>query len=170
MDGAGNPPGGGESWPGRPGKSPDWKPGEDTYTEELAREICDVVAVQPRSLVWLCMANPHWPGHTTIWNWRDKRPDFRAAFDEGRRRLADELAFQSIEIADNSSGDVKLIPRRDGSTYPMQDQEFAKRSDLRVKARQWLASKLAPEVYGDRVDVNARHVILTQEQALDQLR
>lgn len=154
----------------RPGNAEYWTPGTDTYDAALAAEIAETVAKSPRSIGWLCRANPHWPCEDTIRRWRERHPDFRAAFEEARRYLADELAFQTIEIADDSSGDVKLIPRRDGSLYAMQDQEFAKRSELKVKSRQWLAGKLAPEVYGDRLDVNARHSLLTQEEALDQLR
>lgn len=141
------------------------------YTPELAAEIVEAVSLTARSLSWLCEQNPHWPCPATIWSWKASKPEFRNAFNEGRRHLADELAFQAVEIADDGSGDAKLVERRDGSQFVVQDQEFAARSKLRTEVRRWLASKLAPETYGDRLDATVRlGAILSQEDALDQLR
>ena len=76
-----------------------------------------------------------------------------------------------MEIADDASGDVKEIERKDGSSFTILDQEFVARSKLKTEVRRWLAAKLAPEVYGDRIDANIRlGPILSQEDALDQLR
>jgi len=141
------------------------------WDDGLAAEIIETVAIAPRSMEWLCAANPHWPCPKTIRTWKRERPEFRNAFEAARRDLADVLAFQAVEIADDSSGDVKEIPRRDGSTYQMLDQEFVGRSKLKTEVRRWLAGKLAPEVYGDRFDGTIRlGPILSQEDALDQLR
>jgi hypothetical protein len=154
----------------RPGQADYWLPGTDTFDEALATEIVETVRRSPRSVGWLCLANPHWPCLETIHNWRARRPEFRAAFEEARTALADEMAFQTIEIADDSSGDVKLVPRKDGSVYRMNDPESAKRSELKVRSRQWLCSKIAPAKYGERLDATVRHGVLTQEEALDLLR
>jgi hypothetical protein len=155
----------------RPGLAPDYVIGQSAYSEALAAEILEAVAVSPRSVGWLVRANPHWPSLATIHNWKHAYPEFRNAFAAARRMLADELAFETIEIADDSDGDVKLIPRRDGSTYAMLDQEFVGRSKLKTEVRRWLAGKLAPEVYGERIDGTLRvGPILSQEEALDLLR
>jgi hypothetical protein len=145
---------------------------QDTvYSEALAREIIAEAAVCPRSVEWMCAAHPHWPCSATIHNWKASKPEFRNAFGEARRRLADVLAFQAVEIADDGSGDARVIERKDGSSFVIQDQEFAARSKLRTEVRRWLAGKLAPEVYGDRFDGTLRlGPILSQEDALDQLR
>lgn len=148
-----------------------WKPGESVWNDALAEEIIEAVASSPRSVEWLCAANPHWPCAKTIRTWKQTRPEFRNAFNAARRELAHVLAFQSVEIADDGSGDAKVIERRDGSSFVILDQEFASRSKLRTEVRRWLAGKLAPDVYGDRVDSTVRlGPILSQEDALDQLR
>lgn len=137
----------------------------------LLEEIIDALRVTPRSIAWLCEKNDHWPSFQTLYAWKAKSPEFRNAFNQARRELADELAFQSVEIADDGSGDALEIERKDGSTYTIVNNEFVARSKLRTEVRRWLAGKLAPEVYGDRIDVNARvGPILSQEDALDQLR
>src|SRR5204863_9676955 len=115
--------------------------GASVWSEALALEILETVAVAPRSLEWLCAENPHWPSSQTIRNWKAARPEFRNAFALARRELADVLAFQAVEIADDGSGDAKTIERRDGSSFVIQDQEFAARSKLRTEVRRWLASK-----------------------------
>lgn len=146
----------------------DWR---SRWSDELAAEIIETVAVAPRSMEWLCENNPHWPCPATIRTWKNTRPEFRNAFEAARRELAHVLAFQSVEIADDGSGDARVIERKDGSTYVVQDQEFAARSKLRTEVRRWLAGKLAPEIYGERIDANVRFgPILSQEDALDQLR
>jgi hypothetical protein len=144
---------------------------ETVWNDALADEILEVVAASPRSVEWLCAANPHWPTPRTLRTWKATRPEFRNAFNQARRELADELAFQAVEIADDDSGDLLELSRKDGSTYVVVNQARATRDKLRAGARQWLAGKLAPDVYGDRLDVNARlGPLLTQEEALDQLR
>jgi len=161
----------GKTDPARPGGAPGWTPGTSVWSEALAEEILVTVATAPRSVEWLCAERPHWPSPETIRNWKAARPEFRNAFNAARRELADVLAFQAVEIADDGSGDAKLIERRDGSTFTILDQEFAARSKLRTEVRRWLAGKLAPDVYGDRLDANIRlGPILSQEEALDQLR
>lgn len=140
-------------------------------TASLKEEIIDAVRITPRSVEWLVAKNPHWPSSRTIDRWEDEDPEFRSAMKFARRRLADLLAFQAVEIADDGSGDAREVERRDGSTFIVQDQEFAQRSKLRTEVRRWLASKLAPDVYGDRIDANVRlSTVLSQEEALDQLR
>jgi hypothetical protein len=148
-----------------------WKPGETVWNEALAAEIIEEIGRSPRGLEWLCNANPHWPCPTTIRAWKASHPEFKNAFALARHDLADELAFQTIEIADDASGDAKVIERKDGSSFTVIDQEFVARSKLKTEVRRWLAGKLAPEVYGDRIDANVRlGPILSQEDALDLLR
>lgn len=138
---------------------------------ELLDEIIEALRMSPRSVAWLCERNEHWPSVQTLYNWKAKSPEFRNAFNQARRDLADELAYQTIEIADDGSQDALEVERKDGSSYTVLNQEFVARSKLRTEVRRWLAGKLAPEVYGERIDLTARiGPILAQEDALDQLR
>ena len=149
----------------------EWAPGETVWDDALAEEILEAVAVSPRSVEWLCAENPHWPSARTIRTWKATRPEFRNGFNQARRELADVLAFQAVEIADDDDGDMLEMTRKDGSTYLVVNQAKGNRDKLRAGVRQWLAGKLAPEVYGERADLNVRlGPILSQEDALDQLR
>ena len=58
-----------------------------------------------------------------------------------RERQADFMASQTVDIADDTTKDSGFA----GSVA-------VARSRLRIDARKWLASKLAPKKYGDKID------------------
>lgn len=57
---------------------------------------------------------------------------------------ADLIADEMIEIADNSKGDEKAFV---GINRIHRDK-------LRIESRKWIASKLKPKKYGDKIDLN----------------
>jgi hypothetical protein len=145
--------------------------GVTVWDDDLAAEIIEVAAISPRSMGWLVAHNPHWPCLATIYNWKTVNAEFRNALNSARRLLADELAFQILDIGDDGSADVQVIERKDGSTFTLLVQEVVNRSKLKCENRKWLAGKLAPEVYGERIEASLRvGQMLTQEEALEQLR
>jgi hypothetical protein len=88
-----------------------------------------------------------------VWQWRQLYPEFADAYARAKDMRMDHYVHEIEEIADGS-GDVK-------------------RDTLRVDTRKWIASKLAPRRYGDRValadgsdDLLARYRELTDEQRL----
>lgn len=58
---------------------------------------------------------------------------------------ADNIFEEILEIADDSSGDVKID--KDGNEYI--NQEFVQRSRVRIDARKWILAKMNPKKYGD---------------------
>jgi len=64
-----------------------------------------------------------------------------------RERQADVLAGQILEISDDGTNDY--VQTEDGE---VPNHEHIQRSRLRVDSRKWLASKLAPKKYGDKID------------------
>lgn len=71
-------------------------------------------------------------------------------YARARELQGELLAEQILPISDDGSADMVTRYREDGSEYQAVDQEHINRSRLRVDARKWLASKLAPKKYGDR--------------------
>jgi hypothetical protein len=69
------------------------------------------------------------------------------------------MAFQCLAIADEAKGDVELVADGKGGFVERVNHENINRSRLRVDTRKWMAGKLAPKKYGDR--------ILTEQQQLD---
>jgi hypothetical protein len=89
------------------------------------------------------------PSMTTVMRWLadGTKQEFRLHYAHAREAQADLLAAEILEIADDSSGDI--ITNKDGSTRL--DREFVARARLRVDARKWMASKLAPKKYGVKI-------------------
>ena len=59
------------------------------------------------------------------------------------------MAEEIIAIADDGTND--FTTDKDGKEVP--DYELVQRSRLRIDARKWYASKLAPKIYGDKLAI-----------------
>ncbi len=127
------------------------------YTPELAAYICERVAAG-RSLVSITR-EPGVPSYPTIMEWLKVHSDFAAMYRQAREDQADTLADEILAIADS----VKDA----GPT----DSARVNAARLRVDARKWVASKLKPKVYGDRVEaalsgaVTVQHTITDEDRA-----
>lgn len=71
----------------------------------------------------------------------------REQYARAREAQADKFAEDIIHISDDGSRDTYID--ENGNTRT--DQEVIARSRLRVDARKWLASKMAPKKYGDKL-------------------
>lgn len=116
------------------------------YTDDLANEICDIIATTDRGLVSICKELNISP--TAVYDWIDKHPEFANKYARARELQADFLADQIIEISDDTSNDSIYTDKGE-----IPNTEWISRSRLRVDARKWKASKLAPKKFGDKVDV-----------------
>ncbi len=103
-----------------------------TYNQELADKICAQLA-DGMSLRSVCNADDM-PCKATVFNWFRAYPDFLDQYTRAKEESADALSDDMLDIADDKDGD----PQRDR---------------LRIDTRKWLASKLKPKKYGEKVDV-----------------
>jgi hypothetical protein len=116
------------------------------YTPELAAEICKVISSNSRSLVSLCKENPHWPDRSKIYEWLHKFTEFRDCYAQAKRQQIEALVDDILQISDDKSEDY--IVGDDGMTF---NATAIQRARLMVDTRKWFASKLAPKIYGDKV-------------------
>jgi hypothetical protein len=56
-----------------------------------------------------------------------------------------------LTIADDASKEFIVTTNEDGAQIKRPDHEHINRARLRVDTRKWMAAKLAPKKYGDRV-------------------
>ncbi len=121
------------------------------YSKELALYICKEIA-SGKSLVKI-LQQEGMPNYQTVLGWlcRDDEPykGFSGMYARAREDQADFLADEILEIADDSSRDT--VKDEDGN-YRM-DTEWVQRSRLRVDSRKWIASKLKPRKYGEKLDL-----------------
>jgi hypothetical protein len=100
-------------------------------------EICQRI-MAGESMRRIC-TDEHMPVRSTVFEWLARNADFRAAYAIAKQFLAETLADEILEIADDMAGDFV-----DGEDGPEFQHEHVQRARLRVDSRKWLAAKLAP--------------------------
>jgi hypothetical protein len=105
------------------------------YTDEIAATICSRIATG-EPLVRICR-DESMPGTTTVYRWLSEKEEFRDIYARARDDQADTLADEIIDLSDEQ----------------MEDATAVNRQRLRVDARKWIAAKLKPRKYGDKLDI-----------------
>jgi hypothetical protein len=118
-----------------------------SFTAELADHICEQLA-NGISLRELCRDDESMPAQSTVFRWLAQDEAFREQYTRAREAQADVMADEILAIADESERDTIKT-----ATGDLPNSEWIARSRLRVDARKWLASKMAPKKYGDKLDV-----------------
>ena len=121
------------------------------FTPELADLICSKIATSSRSLKTICDGE-EMPAVRTVMYWLRDNADFLQQYTRAKEDQADFLAEEMIDIADDGSNDFMTIQKGDAS-YEVENKEWTSRSKLRVETRKWIASKLKPKKYSERVDI-----------------
>lgn len=114
------------------------------FTQETADAIC-LRLIEGDSLRTICKAD-EMPAASTVFKWLSERPAFSEQYARAREAQADHLAEEILQIADDGENDTYQT-----DNGPAVNQDVIQRSKLRVDARKWLAGKMAPKKYGDKV-------------------
>ena len=114
------------------------------YTPTVAKKICEEIA--KGGSVRKISQQERFPSFVTIFAWLNKHEDFLKQYINACNVRAELFAEDIIDIADNDKRDFSL--NDDGELVV--NGEHIKRSQVRINARQWLASKHHPKRYGDR--------------------
>lgn len=107
------------------------KKGQPTkYTSDIAAEICEMIAegMSFKEIYSL----PHMPRRSTVYGWLAAHKEFSDLYARAQEDRAEVLADQLLDIADDASLDPN-------------DRK------VRLDTRKWIASRLKPGKYGDRV-------------------
>ncbi len=117
------------------------------FTEALAARLCERLA-EGNSLRSICRDDAM-PAISTVMGWLfdGNHDEFSEQYARAREAQAEVRADEIIEIADDAAGD--LTTDKDGKEIV--SHEHIQRSRLRVDTRKWVASKLLPKRYGDKL-------------------
>jgi len=113
-------------------------------TKKLCAAICEGIALGKSSRAVCAEAGI---SDRVLWNWLAKDEEFMQQYARAKEKCADYYAEEIVEIADDGANDKYI----DEWGKEVVDNEAIQRSRLRVDARKWYASKLAPKKYGDRI-------------------
>jgi hypothetical protein len=119
------------------------------YTLELAAVICERIA-DGKSLKSICLSE-EMPSKSSVYLWLTAHPEFSDMYARAREDQADTLADEIVDIADDGKRDYITA---DG--VKILDHDHISRARLRVDARKWIAAKLKPKKYGDKVETTHR--------------
>lgn len=118
------------------------------YSQETIDIICQRLA-DGESLRKVCL-DEAMPGLSTVMRWLadESHAKFREQYVRAREAQADKLADEILSIADDGQNDTYLT-----ETGLATNHDVIARSRLRVDARKWLASKMAPKKYGEKLEL-----------------
>lgn len=120
------------------------------YTLEKAALICARLA-SGESLAAICRDDES-PDVTTVYRWLAAHEEFRHLYARAREDQADTLADQIIDIADTPIIGVKTKTDGQGKVETTEGDMIEHRR-LQVDARKWIAAKLRPRKYGEKLEL-----------------
>lgn len=121
-----------------------------SYSQEIADRICSELA-EGKSMRAVCREEGM-PSMQTVFSWLRTKPDFLEQYTRAKDEAADALVDEMLDIADEATNDWMEVHDKDNPGYRL-NGEAINRSRLRVDTRKWIASKLKPKKYGDKVAV-----------------
>lgn len=132
------------------------------YNEEIADRICEATAKTHQGLKHVCAENEGFPHTDTVYEWLAVHPAFSVKYMEAKR-LQQLLCVEYMrEIAEDESNDM-IQTERGWVGNPT----AIARAKLKIDTLKWHASKLAPKVYGDKVQQEI--TLVRHEDALKEL-
>ena len=138
--------------------------GKDWDREKTIGHICDQLVTSSKGLG--SIINAGYEGHglptyTTIMQWLSEDSEISERYARAKEAQADFMADELMEIADS---DVEMVVDQNG--IARRDSVDVNHKRLRVDTRKWVAAKLKPKKYGDKIDMTATvtHADLTDEE------
>jgi len=119
------------------------------YTEELADNICAQLS-DGASLRTTCLSDDM-PDKSTVFRWLRTHEEFRDQYARAKEESADALTDEMLDIADDGSNDWMKRHGKEDEEYWVANGEHIQRSRVRIDVRKWIASKLKPKKYGDKL-------------------
>ncbi len=124
------------------------------FSQEVFDAICDRIA-NGESLRTIC-TDENMPSQSAVFKWlasdKEKGGALVEQYARAREAQADALFDEILDIADDGRNDWVEKNDPDNPGY-RENGEALRRSVLRVDARKWMAGKLRPKVYGEKIAV-----------------
>ncbi len=103
----------------------------NSYNEETARKLCAKLSIGES--LRTATKGDDMPCIETVFSWMRKYPEFLEQYEKAKQEAADMFTEDMLDIAQDQSLDTQ-------------------RARLMVDTRKWIASKLKPKKYGERIE------------------
>lgn len=107
------------------------------YSEEIAERIC-VMLAEGLAMVEIT-AREDMPAQSTVYRWLERQPEFSERYIRARESQAHTIADRAVLMALRGSSVIV----------------DAQAAGVQLNAIKWAAGRLAPKVYGDKLDVTS---------------
>lgn len=111
------------------------------FSSDIADAICEEIA-QGKSLRSICERDDT-PAMSTVFKWLNENEAFSEQYARAREAQADALFDDVLAIADQYD-----------SAQDKMDVDHIQRAKLRIDARKWMAGKLRPKKYGEKLELS----------------
>ena len=121
------------------------------FNQEIADDLCEQLSTSNKATSTILAEmgkTGDTVGVTTIYKWLRDNEQFAKDYARAKEEQADFLAEEMLEIADDDSLDVGFTDEG----KPFVKGENIQRARLRIDTRKWIASKLKPKKYGDKIE------------------
>ena len=127
------------------------------YTEAIAIKICELISSETKGLHAICKENQDLPSAKTVYGWLldEDKNEFRNLYARAKDAQIELMVDEILDISDNKDDDNIFT---DSGIIP--NNEWMARSRLRVDSRKWLAAKLMPKKYGDKLEIDLNNKIV----------
>lgn len=109
------------------------------FSQQLFDEICGKIA-DGKSLRDICDNNEDMPSQRAFFNWLNGSEELVQQYARARESQADSLFDECLSIADQYDPAAEKL-----------DADHIQRARLRIDTRKWMAGKLRPKKYGEKV-------------------
>lgn len=124
------------------------------FDQSVADEICDQIT-DGKSLRSILGANDGYPASSTIYKWLSQNQTFAEQYTRAREAQADTLFDETLDIADDSNDDwIERKHFAGADESPQLNGEAVARAKLRIDTRKWIAGKLRPKKYGEKLELD----------------
>lgn len=128
------------------------------YCQEIADAICERLA-EGESLRTICNGDDM-PNKATVFRWLAKHDEFATIYARAREEQAEVLADELVNIADDGTNDWMEKHGEQAETIGWRENgEAMRRSALRISTRQWIAERMLPKKYGNKLGIDQKTTV-----------
>lgn len=125
-------------------------PGVSTYTDEIADVICDRLS-NGESLRTICSEEGQ-PSQSMVFRWLQGNAAFRENYTRAREAQADAIFDEILHISNTPVVGEKTKISPNGEVE-VTTGDMIEHRRLQIEARKWMAGKLRPKKYGDKIEM-----------------
>jgi hypothetical protein len=111
------------------------------YNSDIANQICTLISTSHKSL--RTVGKEVGVDVSNILRWINENKEFREQYARAKEEQADYLVEDMLDISEHTEEDHTAFT---GANVVQRDR-------LRIETRKWIASKLKPKKYGDKLDI-----------------